>query len=707
MAGRSGRSITAALAAALFAALALYLVRGGEEKAPEAASDAAGQRPAEAPMREKTRPLPSPARSPETAENRPAGAAAQAPVSAEGRKPVEGSTAPPSSGKEAVGTAPGTERAERQLARPADRPRFDIVRVDPEGSVVVAGRAAPGVRVEILSGDTVLAETTSTADGSFVALFDLPPGTEPLALVLRAEGLTSPRTIIVTLPAVASAAGGEAAEGGATTVGAVEETVPSPSSPSSPGGSAPSPVGNGKGVPAGARPEEAPSAASGERTPADARKEAVGDGRRLAAGTAAEAPAAPAATAPPSGGAAARAGATGKPAGGAAVMRTAPDAAAGEGATAASRGGAASGKGRPAEAARAKAQAMAEASASSSPTVSAPAAKEEPALPPSSAPIRKMAEGADGAWNKPVAPPPSSAAQGKVSGQAATTGGEALPTSPSLEGTAAAAREAAGSGREAGKTGGAPLTAEMGAAGPRMAETEGQAVPEAPPGGRKTAPAPAPAAADAEAETSVPPRRGSATKETSTTPTVIAVGEQGVEVLQADESRRPTTRIAAITYDPEGEVVVAGIAPERMRVRLKADARPIKELLPEEGGRWRARLPELPPGTYDLSVEAVDESGRVVARDTTPFRKESPARVAEAKAAAAARKNPPLVTVTVQPGNTLWGISRRHYGGGRFYVWIYDANADRIRDPDLIYPGQVFVIPDRRPLLREDVMKRP
>jgi nucleoid-associated protein YgaU len=50
--------------------------------------------------------------------------------------------------------------------------------------------------------------------------------------------------------------------------------------------------------------------------------------------------------------------------------------------------------------------------------------------------------------------------------------------------------------------------------------------------------------------------------------------------------------------------------------------------------------------------------------------------------------------VTVQPGNTLWGISRRSYGEGTLFVRVFEANRARIRDPDLIYPGQVFTVPD-------------
>jgi nucleoid-associated protein YgaU len=54
---------------------------------------------------------------------------------------------------------------------------------------------------------------------------------------------------------------------------------------------------------------------------------------------------------------------------------------------------------------------------------------------------------------------------------------------------------------------------------------------------------------------------------------------------------------------------------------------------------------------------------------------------------------PGVVTVTVQPGYTLWGIARETFGNGVLYVQVYKANKDKIRNPDLIYPGQVFTLP--------------
>ncbi|MBL4645439.1 MAG: LysM peptidoglycan-binding domain-containing protein, partial [Rhizobiales bacterium] len=44
-------------------------------------------------------------------------------------------------------------------------------------------------------------------------------------------------------------------------------------------------------------------------------------------------------------------------------------------------------------------------------------------------------------------------------------------------------------------------------------------------------------------------------------------------------------------------------------------------------------------------------------------------------------------------GDNLWSISRRLYDSGTRYTTIYSANGDQIRNPALIYPGQVFVLP--------------
>ena len=50
-------------------------------------------------------------------------------------------------------------------------------------------------------------------------------------------------------------------------------------------------------------------------------------------------------------------------------------------------------------------------------------------------------------------------------------------------------------------------------------------------------------------------------------------------------------------------------------------------------------------------------------------------------------------TYTVVSGDCLWKIAKKFYGNGAQYTKIYNANKDKIKNPNLIYPGQVLVIP--------------
>src|SRR5690606_33783095 len=81
------------------------------------------------------------------------------------------------------------------------------------------------------------------------------------------------------------------------------------------------------------------------------------------------------------------------------------------------------------------------------------------------------------------------------------------------------------------------------------------------------------------------------------------------------------------------------------------------------------------------------------------------AQVAVAPAAPAAGGEaataPPLQrvdgAVIIRRGDSLWRISRRVYGHGIRYSTIYLANQDQIRNPDRIWPGQVFTVPHETP----------
>ena len=54
---------------------------------------------------------------------------------------------------------------------------------------------------------------------------------------------------------------------------------------------------------------------------------------------------------------------------------------------------------------------------------------------------------------------------------------------------------------------------------------------------------------------------------------------------------------------------------------------------------------------------------------------------------------PKVKTYTVNSGDCLWNIAKKYYGNGAQYTKIYNANKGKIKNPNLIYPGQVLTIP--------------
>lgn len=54
---------------------------------------------------------------------------------------------------------------------------------------------------------------------------------------------------------------------------------------------------------------------------------------------------------------------------------------------------------------------------------------------------------------------------------------------------------------------------------------------------------------------------------------------------------------------------------------------------------------------------------------------------------------PTTKSYTVKKGDCLWNIAKKYYGNGAQYTKIYNANKGKIKNPNLIYPGQVLTIP--------------
>lgn len=141
--------------------------------------------------------------------------------------------------------------------------------------------------------------------------------------------------------------------------------------------------------------------------------------------------------------------------------------------------------------------------------------------------------------------------------------------------------------------------------------------------------------------------------------------------------------LETVDYDEAGGVIFSGRAEPGTRVRVIANGATVGDTAVGADGRWTVRAGDaLAPGIYDLQVDMIRPDGTVAAVIVLPFERVAPEAL-----------NLGEDSVIVQPGNSLWRIARRIYGEGIQYTVIYEANAEQIRDPDMIYPGQVFSTP--------------
>jgi len=181
---------------------------------------------------------------------------------------------------------------------------------------------------------------------------------------------------------------------------------------------------------------------------------------------------------------------------------------------------------------------------------------------------------------------------------------------------------------------------------------------------------------------------------------VLMADADGVRVLQpalapgADAEVLRTVALDAFSYVPAGDVVLTGRATGGGLVRVYLDNAPVVEAVVGGDGVWTSGLPGVETGVYALRVDQIGPDGTVISRIETPFRREERETIAAVLAEDFEDETTEVAVRTVQPGNTLWGISQERYGDGILYVQVFEANRDLIRDPNLIYPGQILRIPE-------------
>lgn len=151
------------------------------------------------------------------------------------------------------------------------------------------------------------------------------------------------------------------------------------------------------------------------------------------------------------------------------------------------------------------------------------------------------------------------------------------------------------------------------------------------------------------------------------------------------ETEEGALALSSVDYDRKGGIILSGQAEPGTALRIYLDNEELGTAAADKEGRWTLKVEKsVLPGVYTLRVDELTGKGKVARRVELPFERASPEDLKFTQG-----------KVIVQPGNSLWRISRFIYGEGLRYTVIYEANRNQIRDPDLIYPGQIFEVPGR------------
>lgn len=204
-----------------------------------------------------------------------------------------------------------------------------------------------------------------------------------------------------------------------------------------------------------------------------------------------------------------------------------------------------------------------------------------------------------------------------------------------------------------------------------------------------------------------PVRRSADVVALSVTPPVSAGGSPStLAVLLPGDADRPARVLQQPPLPPAGETVageaaagqklaletaeygahhrlmLSGHADPAARLNIYAGDRLIGTVTADSAGKWALTASHpAPPGGVELRLDELAADGSVAYRVAAPFEAIGTGVVA------------PGGNYVVRRGNSLWVISRQLYGEGFRYTAIYSANRDQIRDPNKIYPGQMFKLP--------------
>jgi nucleoid-associated protein YgaU len=185
---------------------------------------------------------------------------------------------------------------------------------------------------------------------------------------------------------------------------------------------------------------------------------------------------------------------------------------------------------------------------------------------------------------------------------------------------------------------------------------------------------------------SIPPSGSGQKGETALAVVLPRDGAGTARVLQRPDdpaAGKPNAlALDTVEYDARGRVVLSGRATPNATLQIYLGNELVATVTADGAGGWRATSAQsIGQRPLELRVDQMAEGGQVAQRLALPLTQPATLQLG------------PGQDYVVQRGNSLWQIAKRTYGAGTRYLIIYSANLTQIKDPQRIYPGQVFKLP--------------
>ena len=142
-----------------------------------------------------------------------------------------------------------------------------------------------------------------------------------------------------------------------------------------------------------------------------------------------------------------------------------------------------------------------------------------------------------------------------------------------------------------------------------------------------------------------------------------------------------------LSYSPSGLIILSGRTISNTEIEIFKSAEPLGKTKSNENGAWKFIIKRNDYSNEEISIKTkINGEILMLTYDQAEIQKRFQ------------KTNFEFYDdrIIVQKGNSLWRIARKTLGGGVFYTEIYNNNLTKIKNPNLIYPGQVFNIPIKR-----------